>query len=288
MSHARVTALLPAYQAAEFIQPTLDSLSAQACPGFSVVISVDACDDDTARICTEHAAIDSRFRVFRQDKRLGYVGNCNFLLGQAHSEYALFAFHDDVLDSLYVEKLVGVLDRTPDAVMAFSDMSLTYVDGRNEILHFDALEGMDDAMARGALMFAQVPLWWVPNRGVFRRPTAERIGGLKTHGAGEFSADWPWLSHMSLLGRFVRCPEVLCFKYYQAGSLSRSWEFSKRQQYEVGLSGLREIRRCGLPFPAKLRLAWPVLRRLARMRRKMLKRAIARRLRRDRGRDASH
>lgn len=278
MSDCRVTALLPAYQAADFIQSTLDSLSAQSCSDLTVVISVDACSDDTVRICREHAARDPRFRVHQHHQRLGYVGNCNFLLAQAETEYVFFAFHDDVLDPSYVEKLTGLLDRTPQAIMAFSDMSLTHVDGHHEALCFDALDGIDDALTRGKRMFSQVPLWWVPNRGLFRRLPALRIGGLKTHGAGDFSADWPWLSHMSLLGGFVRCPETLCFKYYQVDSLSRTWAFSASQRYEVGLSGLREIRRCGLPFGSKLALATPVMLHLLRMRRKMFKRSLAQRL----------
>ena len=32
---------------------------------------------------------------------------------------------------------------------------------------------------------------------------------------GEYSADLPWLLHMSLLGEFVRVPEVLCYKFYE-------------------------------------------------------------------------
>lgn len=274
----KVTALVPAYQSAEFIRPTLDSLAAQTCPDFTVIISVDRCDDETYPICTDYAARDSRFRVFRHDSRLGYVGNCNFLLGQAHADYVLFAFHDDILAPDYVEKLVRLLDSRPDAVMAYSDLSLTHVDGSCEQIDFNGLDGMDDPVRRGRAMLQPVRDWWVPNRGVFRRRDACRIGGLKTHGAGEFSADWPWLFHMSLLGSFVRCPEVLCFKYYKTGSLSRSWEFSKRQHYEVALSCLRELRHSDLTILDKIAVGQPLLRRLMKIRRKMWKHALLQRL----------
>jgi glycosyltransferase involved in cell wall biosynthesis len=76
---------LPAWRAAEFIQPTLDSLSAQTHGNFTVRVSVDLCDDETFAICKRHAARDARFRVTRQDRRLGYAGNCNFLMGRASS-----------------------------------------------------------------------------------------------------------------------------------------------------------------------------------------------------------
>lgn len=279
----RVTALLPAYQAAEFIQATLDSLSALECERLAVFVSVDVCDDDTAQICLDHARKDTRFRVWCQQERQGYVGNCNFLLRQAESEYVFFAFHDDLLHPQYVTKLVALLDAQADAVMAYSDLALTHADGRYEELQFTALDGMVDPVERGKAMLAPVRLWWVPNRGVFRLALARRIGGLKTHGAGEFSADWPWLFHMSLLGHFVRCPEMLCYKFYKPGSLSRTWDFSKRQHYEVGLSCLRELRNSDLSVGGKLRAAVPLFRRLVRMRLGMVRKGLRMRLKSLRG-----
>lgn len=254
----QVTALLPAYQAGGFIQATLDSLSAQTHSSFSVIVSVDHCDDDTYSICMRHAERDSRFRVVRHEQRLGYVGNCNFLLSQADSEYVLFAFHDDILLPEYVEKLSAALDASPDTVMSYSDVLLTAVNGEQEHWVFTALEGLHDPVQRGLKMLNRVDNWWVPNRGVFRLDRARRIYGLKTHGAGEFSADWPWLFHMSLLGEFVRVPETLCHKFYKPGSLSRSWRFTNHQWHEAAAACMREIWISELPLKDKLGLAVPL------------------------------
>ena len=256
--HPKVTALLPAYQASEFIQPTLDSLSAQTCSDFTVIVSVDVCEDDTHAICMKHSAQDPRFRVIRQQQRLGYAGNCNFLLGQAASDYVLFAFHDDILLPTYVEKLCEMLDRRPEVVLGYSDVLLTHVNGRTEHWVYAALEGIHDRTQRGLRVLSRNGKWWVPNRGVFRRQRATGIQGIKTHGAGEFSADWPWLFHMSLLGEFARVPETLVHKFYMPGSLSRSWEFSKHQNYEVSASCMRELWNSELSTHEKLRLAVPL------------------------------
>jgi glycosyltransferase involved in cell wall biosynthesis len=264
--HSRVTALVPAYQAAAFIQPTLDSLSAQTRDRFDVIISVDLGDDDTAGICVRHCERDTRFKVIRQERRLGYVGNCNFLLDQAESDYVLFAFHDDILAPTYLEKLCAVLDDRPNAVMSYSDVLLTALDGSQEHWVYTELDGLADRVERGKKLLMLAGRWWVPNRGVFRLREARRIQGLKTNGAGEFSADWPWLFHMSLLGEFVRVPETLCFKYYKAGSLSRSWTFSVRQTYEVGAACMRELWNSDLTVDQKLALGGPLINWLAEIR----------------------
>ena len=251
--------LLPAYQAEAFIQGTLDSITAQTSNDFHVIVSVDQCSDATYEICMAQAARDTRFRVFQQSKRLGYVGNCNFLLSQAQTDFALFAFHDDILSPGYVATLAGVLSDRPGASMSFSDLDLTNIDGQQEHWQFTELEGLTSRTARGLKMLARPQGWWVPNRGMFRMSAARRVQGVKTHGAGEFSVDWPWLFHLSLVGEFVRVPETLCFKYYKTGSLSRTWNHTTHQWFAASVSCMREIWMSDLTGDEKLTLAQPLM-----------------------------
>ncbi len=255
----RITALLPAYMAEAFIGPTLRSLSAQTHEDFEVVVSVDLCEDDTHAVCVKHAAGDSRFRVFRQERRLAYVGNCNFLLDQARSDYAFFAFHDDLLEPTYVEKLGAALDAHPEAVLAYSDMTVTSA-GSDAVVHiYTGLDTLRLRTRRGLKMLSRQGHWWVPNRGMFRMERARRIGGLKTHGAGEFSPDWPWLFHLSLLGPFVRVPEILCHKFLLPTSLSKTWANSPRQHYEVSAACMRELWNSELTTDEKLEVGVPLI-----------------------------
>lgn len=265
----KVTALVPAYQAAGFIQPTLDSLSAQTRGNFDVIISVDLCEDDTHAICQAHARRDPRFRVIRQDRRMGYVGNCNFLLGAADADYVLFAFHDDLLAPAYVEKLCDVLENRPEAILSFSDLLLTDVDGTRKNLAFTELEGIRDPVLRGLTMLRKGAHWWIPNRGIFRLPESRKIQGIKTHGAGEFSADKPWLFHMSLLGEFARVPETLCHKFFKPGSITKGWSFTREQQYEVAAACMRELWNSPLSTDQKIRLAAPLIERMESLGRKI-------------------
>lgn len=264
--NTRVTALVPAYQAAEFILPTLDSLSQQTRAGFDVIISVDLCEDETYAICRDYCADHPGFRVVRQEKRLGYVGNCNYLLSQADADYVLFAFHDDLLAPEYVEKLCRVLDERPEVVMCYSDMVVTELDGKQVHWQYKVMDGVSDRVTRGRYVLNRKGFWWVPNRGVFRLERSRRINGLKTHAGGEFTTDWPWLFHMSLLGEFVRVPEPLCFKQYQAGSLSKTWDFTPGQWYDVSLACMRELLSSELTLLEKVRLGKLFVRKLIKRR----------------------
>ena len=243
----RVVALIPTWRASAFIAATLDALSAQSYPHLEFLVSDDASPDDTAERCERHAARDPRFRVFRQPRNLGWVGNVNALLREARGDYLLFAFQDDLPEPDYVARCVAALEANPAAVMAFSDIALVSQDRAREDKSYLALDGVTDRLERGMRVARQEGSWWIPNRGVFRTSAARSIGGLRRHLAGEFSADWPWLLHMSLLGEFVRVPERLVTKIYLPSSLSRSWSFGARPWLAATLSAMTAVSRSQIP-----------------------------------------
>jgi len=262
----RVLALIPTWKAAGFLARTLDTLAAQTCPGLEFLISDDASPDDTAAICERRVAEDGRFRLIRQPVNLGWVGNVNALLREAASvgraEYLLFAFQDDLPEPTYVEKCVAALEADPSAVMAFSDLRLVRQDGTVEERSYARLEGIRDPIARACSVARLEGSWWIPNRGVFRASAGKEIGGLRRHRAGEFSADWPWLLEMSLLGAFVRIPERLVTKFYLPDSLSRSWRFGARQWAAVAASAMTAVARRRLSLRDRMRLRATIARRV--------------------------
>lgn len=267
-SPPRVVALVPTWRAAAFLEPTLEGLAAQTCPNLEIVISDDASPDDTVAICERYATNDARFRLIRQSRNLGWTGNVNALLAQARGDYLLFAFHDDVLAPAYIERCVGALEANPGAVMAYSDLSLVFEDGRREAMSYSHLEGVRGRVDRARLVALQRGSWWIPNRGVFRASAARAIGGLRRHLAGEFSADWPWLLRMSLLGEFVRVPQDLCTKVYTSQSLSQSWGYGVGPTLAVAWSAVRSVGRSGIAWREQLavdaaitRFAWRPVRR---------------------------
>jgi glycosyltransferase involved in cell wall biosynthesis len=253
----RVVALLPAWNAAAFIEPVLRSLDAQTYPNLQVLVSDDASTDDTAAVCERYAQARPRFVVHRQAANRGWIGNVNWLLQHADGDCFFFAFHDDPLEPTYVERLVDALEAAPDAVLAFSDLVVEHngwdptAIGEHRYL---GLERATTLRERVAVLMRREPDWWVPNRGLFRASAARRAGGLRRHPGGEFSADWPWLLHLGLYGRFVRVPEPLVHKVWLREGLSIRWGTSWRKRLGLVLGAAREIARADLPWTARLPL----------------------------------
>ncbi|WP_353813260.1 glycosyltransferase family 2 protein [Agromyces sp. SYSU T00266] len=257
-----VTALVPTYNGASFIERTLDSLAAQTWPNLEILIGDDRSTDDTLEVVRRFAERHPHTRIVERDRNLGWLRNSNDLMERAAGELQFFAFHDDVVAPTYVERLVGALAAADDAVLAFSDMRVHELDGHVELHVFDELDGLRTPVERGRVMVRRPGFWWVPNRGLFRTTAFREVGGIHPNEQGEYSADWTWLLGLSLVGGFVRVPEVLCTKYYTSGSLSKTWPHDLDQVAALRRSGVAEIRRSSLPAGRKAVLAGYLMRRV--------------------------
>jgi glycosyltransferase involved in cell wall biosynthesis len=242
----KVTALLPCYNAAEFISSTLECLDAQTWTNLEILIGDDGSTDATPDLVEKFAKARPHARLIRRQSNQGWLRNSNGLMAEASGEMMFFAFHDDLLAPSYAEKLAGALMDDPGAVLAYSDLELIDLDGTTSIWAFDDPTGPKSRLSRGLVMCGRRNGWWVPNRGMFRSWAFRRIGGIKPNEKGEYSADWTWLLRMSLLGGFVRVPAVLCRKFYKKGSLSKTWPHDRAQRRALIRAGIREIRESSL------------------------------------------
>jgi glycosyltransferase involved in cell wall biosynthesis len=242
-----VSALVPAYRAEAFLGRTLEALAAQTYPHLEILVADDASPDATLEVARSFARDRDDVTVLEREANLGWLRNTNDLMERARGELMFFAFHDDLVEPTYVERLVTALEAHPNAVLAYSDMTVTETSGERHTHTFRLVEGRSSAACRGWVMAARPHEWWVPNRGVFRATAFRAVGGIHPNAAGEFAADWPWLLHLSLLGPFVRVPEVLCHKYYTGASISRQWRWTREQQEALDQAGLDEVSASSVP-----------------------------------------
>ena len=109
---------MPVYNGERFLAAALCSLLEQDYPNFEIVISDNASDDATARICREFAERDKRIVYGRNSENIGMLPNFAAVLHRAHGEYFLWAAHDDTRNSQFIRRLAEQLMAAPEAVLS--------------------------------------------------------------------------------------------------------------------------------------------------------------------------
>jgi glycosyltransferase involved in cell wall biosynthesis len=218
-----VTACVPTYNSGPDIDLALGSLLAQDYPDLEILVSDDCSDDDTADRCRALLAGNRKARVVRQERRLGWVENLNFLLHNSQGKFCFFLGHDDWVRKDCVTLLVSALTSHPGAVLAYGDLEGVSLDGRVSVY---SLPDFDHELGEihGALQTIADRNDWVAYRGLFRPADALVFGGFRKELVGERFADKLFVLKMSLMGGFVRVPEVLYYKQWKADSLSLLWK----------------------------------------------------------------
>lgn len=222
-STPRVTIGLPVYNGQNYLAGTLDSLLAQTCRDFELVIADNASTDRTEAICREYAAADDRIRYHRNAENIGASANYNLVFELGRGEYFKWAAHDDLLAPTYLERCVEVLDGNPDVVLAYTQAKA--IDSKGDVVKI--YPGKKDFNSpdprRRFYEFVLDPSPVVAVFGLMRR---EVLG--RTRLIGKYAgSDRPLLSELSLLGKFYEVPEHLFFYRFHE---EQSWGSNKSAQ----------------------------------------------------------
>jgi len=209
MSAPLVTIGVPVYRGADEIAATLESLRNQTYPHLDVVISVDAGDMETARICEPFLKRDPRFRMTVQSSRLGWAGNTDWTMRQRRGEFYLFNQHDDQTTPDYVAALVEAAARFPEASVCFTEMHSTGL--RTLVQPGVALSGTPVQRATTYLE----KLDHVPLRGLIRGSALASTSGLLLadfNPLDSFGTEIRLLTELALLGEFRFVPGPIYYK----------------------------------------------------------------------------
>ena len=105
---SKVTIAIPTYNRAAYFRIALDSALAQTYSNLEIVVSNNACTDDTAAVL---ASIDDpRMRVVVQPSTVGMMENWNACLNAASGKYFLLLSDDDILEPTAIKEMTDVFE----------------------------------------------------------------------------------------------------------------------------------------------------------------------------------
>lgn len=195
---------LPVYNGERYLRLALESLLAQDYENFELIISDNASTDTTAKICHQYRLMDKRIKYARNDVNLGAAINFNRVFELSAGKYFMWAAHDNIWDKSYITRCVAKLEENPAAVLCFCEgIYINEVGGYRSSYKNVETMGMDIPARIRALTISNSN--GCPIYGLFR-PEVLKQTRLFTN---IFASDFIVLLELSLLGEFIKVPEVL-------------------------------------------------------------------------------
>lgn len=209
---------MPVFNGENFLEETLQSIHDQTFEDFELIISDNASTDRTEAICYRWAASDPRVRYFRNDRNYGAAYNFNRTFELSRGEYFKWAAHDDLISPNFIECCVSVLERSPEAVVAYTPSVFIDENGRPIRYRKEEFRMESPSPSRRFWQLVSHMGHCIPVFGLIRASalTQTRLIGAFPH------ADRVTLLELSLLGQFREADSALFYLRQHSGKSQRA------------------------------------------------------------------
>jgi glycosyltransferase involved in cell wall biosynthesis len=176
----RVSAIVPAYNAAAYLGEALDSALAQTYTSLEIVVVDDGSTDATGAVADAYAAAHpGRVRVIHQ-ANAGLPGARNTAIAAARGELLALLDADDVWLPDHLERVMAVFDAEPGLALVHANIERIDANGQTTETWNRRWRNRKDPYAAVATRLEHVSCPTV----VFRRRCVEEIGGFDTQFTG--------------------------------------------------------------------------------------------------------
>ena len=189
-----VSVIVPAYNRADMITATLDSITSQTGWPFEILVIDDGSSDDTAAIARRHAP-QARVVVQENQRRSAARNNGARL---ATGEFLYFFDSDDLMEPDAIARLASCLASHRDAAVAYG-CALQFVDDPAT-----AVPRMPQCDTSGDLLGQHLEQpFLIPIMAMVRKEWFERVGGMTTR--LDYCEDYHFFLKLSALGGPYQC-----------------------------------------------------------------------------------
>lgn len=196
--------IIPSYEMGKFIGSALDSVGAQTCTDWEVIV-VEDCgpEDGTERIVKEFATKHSERRVefIRHEKNTGVSGARNTAIAAATGDFVAFLDPDDLWNPTYLERIATEFEANPKAAVVSSPVEAFYETPNG--LFLDPLRFENWQIGRFPASLA-VSNFMQPTATVVRRSAVLEIGCFDTNPAIQHIEDYDLWIRLALCGKEFR------------------------------------------------------------------------------------
>ncbi len=231
-----VSVVVPAYNAAAFIERTLNSVCAQSWSELEILVVDDGSSDDTADIVHRLAAGDGRIRLLRQENQ-GVSAARNLGIENARGEYIALLDADDIWMPEKIDRQMRVFQSgSPRIGLVYTQSVRIFEDGRPPVY-----SGGNEA--DGEVFFALLHGNFLQNAStpLIRRACFDKAGVFSLEfrkQRAQGCEDWDMYLRIAEHYEFGLVREHLTGYWQSAESMSTNWDVMHRS-YRLLMDGAR-------------------------------------------------
>jgi glycosyltransferase involved in cell wall biosynthesis len=252
---AKVTVVVPTYNAAPYIAQTLDSVIAQDHHDWRLIVLDDGSTDGTQDIVDGYCQRDSRISSASTPQPRGgpaRARNRGIELADDDTDFFLFLDHDDWLHEHALRVLVEELERAPDAPAAYGladeyseSLGRSRIGGPSEAYGYERFRvsgrSVEPLTPDEPTGFETLVLWScisTTGQGLVRASELRRVGGFDP--ATAWSDDWDLWLRLAADRPLAFHPQFVMSKRYHDANLS-SGQTSSPADWGGGLAVRRKL-----------------------------------------------
>jgi glycosyltransferase involved in cell wall biosynthesis len=182
--------IIPAYNAEAYLGEAIESVQAQTCSDWELIVVDDGSTDGTHALACRYARSDSRIRVVRQQNAgQPAARNFGFTFAEKEAQYLSFLDADDAWEPGALERLIGALEEQPNRRAAHG--LSRFIDSRGQSWRPGEAESY--TRQRQAILGQKLVAWppdrpttfanmayrnyiWTPGQALLRRSAFEAAG----------------------------------------------------------------------------------------------------------------
>ncbi|MEH1816780.1 MAG: glycosyltransferase family A protein [Nostoc sp.] len=215
----KVSVLIPAYNAMNYLPETLENVLSQTFSDFEVIVVNDGSSDEIEQWISQIK--DPRVKLISQ-KNQGLAGARNTGITNAQGEYIAFLDADDLWEPTKLEKQLRVLEENPEVALVYTWVAFIDETGKptGRIFKNQAEGDVWKKLTEHNIVESG-------SVGMVRRSCFETVG-LFDCNLGSYLEDWDMWLRMASRYPFKVVKEPLVYYRQSSSSASRNWEAMAR------------------------------------------------------------
>ena len=222
ISRAKVTVVIPCYNAEKYIGLTLDSILKQSFNEFVVKIIDDGCTDNSINIIKEYMTRDDRVKLYKNDGNRGIAYTRNYANTLCDTEYVAYMDSDDIAPKWRLQEEVEYLECHPDIDGVSGGYQLIDEDGKAGLISVRDSELSPAGVRRRLIMYNPIA-----NGSVMLRSNTVNNGQILFREDFICLEDYMFWAQYTLKHNMVVLPKML--QYYRVNMSGNSRTTSNNQ-----------------------------------------------------------